>query len=199
MLDIDGVLIDGRPEDGKPWQTGLETDLGIAPDDLQRAFFDPFWSDIETGKADLMTRLEAALAMIGAPVSARAVRDYWYRADSRIVPEVADWLRSVRAAGTEVFLCTNQEAGRAHHVLGALGLGSQVTGIVYSAALGAAKPDPAFFDRARAACLSGTPLLIDDGPENVQAARAAGWQAIHYRQPSDLPALDDPVWRITRR
>lgn len=194
MLDIDGVLIDGRPEDGAAWHTDLEADLGVSVQALQDTFFGPFWQDIVIGKTEMMPRLEAALAMIDAPVSASALRDYWYESDSRIVPEVADWARAIRAEGVQVFLCSNQEVGRAYYLLNRLALGEFVSGIVYSGAIGAAKPDPVFFRRAAQGFPAATPLLIDDVPENVEGARQAGWRAIHYRDPSDLPAADDPIW-----
>src|SRR5262249_22970093 len=30
MLDVDGVLVDGRPEDGRHWHTSIEEDLGLS-------------------------------------------------------------------------------------------------------------------------------------------------------------------------
>lgn len=199
MLDIDGVLVDGRPEDGAAWHTDLAADLGVSPQDLQDAFFTPYWPDIIIGKTEMMPRLELALAQIGASVSAEALRDYWFDSDSRIIPEVADWTRAVRAEGVQVFLCSNQEIGRANYLLNCLSLGDLVTGIVYSAAIGAAKPDPKFFKRAAAGFPEATPLLIDDIAENVDGARAAGWRAIHYRDARDLPDPRDPIWRVNPR
>lgn len=199
MLDIDGVIIDGRPEDGAVWHTDLEADLGISPQALQDAFFVPFWRDIITGRVEMMPRLAAALAMIEAPVTAEALRDYWYDSDSRLVPEVVDWARAVRAEGVEVFLCSNQEVGRAHFLLDRLSLGEIVSGIVYSGAIGAAKPDREFFRRAAQGFSGATPLLIDDTLQNVEGARRSGWQAIHYRDPSDLPAPDDPIRKVSPR
>jgi hypothetical protein len=32
MVDVDGVLVDGRPEDGRHWTTSLEEDLGFSRD-----------------------------------------------------------------------------------------------------------------------------------------------------------------------
>jgi len=199
MLDIDGVLVDGRPGDGTAWHTDLEADLGISPKALHEAFFAPFWKDIVTGKAEMMPRLEAALSMMKAPVPAEILRDYWYENDSRIMHDVADWVRKVRAEGVQVFLCSNQEVGRANYLLDRLLIGEMVSGIVYSAAIGAAKPDPMFFERARQGFPTATPLLIDDSLSNVTAARTAGWRAIHFRNSADLPAPGDPVWEVNPR
>ena len=51
--------------------------------------------------------------------------------------------------------------------------------IVYSAALGAMKPEPSYFDRATAKL--GEIIFFDDSQANVDAAAAAGWRAHLYR------------------
>lgn len=54
--------------------------------------------------------------------------------------------------------------------------------VVHSAALGAMKPDAAFFVAADALIHEGgrSPvLLLDDRLDNVEAARAHGWLAVH--------------------
>lgn len=49
MVDVDGVLVCGRPLDGKPWASTIEADLGLKPSDLDREFFIPYWNDIVIG------------------------------------------------------------------------------------------------------------------------------------------------------
>jgi putative hydrolase of the HAD superfamily len=56
MLDVDGVLVDGRPEDGRHWQTSVEEDLGFSADTLHEQFFAPHWDHIVVGRAGLMER-----------------------------------------------------------------------------------------------------------------------------------------------
>ena len=53
MVDVDGVLVTGRPQDGGHWQAGLADDLGIDADALNRHFFRPHWQAIVTGQAEL--------------------------------------------------------------------------------------------------------------------------------------------------
>jgi hypothetical protein len=36
LVDVDGVLVDGRPEDGLHWQTSLNEDLGFTADALHQ-------------------------------------------------------------------------------------------------------------------------------------------------------------------
>jgi putative hydrolase of the HAD superfamily len=81
-----------------------------------------------------------------------------------------------------VYLATNQEHLRAAYLIEQLGLAEHVDGILYSAQLGAKKPDREFFAKVQAAVgLHGDEmLLIDDDSRNVEAALRAGWQALHW-------------------
>ena len=182
MVDVDGVLVDGRPEDGRHWQASLEKDLGFTSDALQEHFFAPCWESIVLGRAGLMEHLTTALQMIAPHVSPAQLVSYWFEMDSRLVAPVLAELSLVRAAGVRVYLATNQEHLRAAYLMEKLGLAEHVDGIFYSARLGAKKPDMEFFARAQAAVgLCGEELLlIDDSPQNVEAARRAGWQALHW-------------------
>jgi putative hydrolase of the HAD superfamily len=64
MIDVDGVLVTGRPSDGLHWATSLEADLGLSFDILQEAFFKEYWEDVVSGRADLRGRLTTILAQI---------------------------------------------------------------------------------------------------------------------------------------
>ena len=56
MIDVDGVLVTGRPSDGLHWATSLEADLGLSFAILQDTFFKRYWEDIVTGRADRFRR-----------------------------------------------------------------------------------------------------------------------------------------------
>lgn len=179
MLDVDGVLITGRPEDGRFWAADLERDLGIALDDLRARLFGPHWADIVVGRRDLREVLTECLPHLAPTVSVERFMNYWFSRDARVDGTVlaeVDWLR---ARGVAVFLATNQEHYRARHLMDHLELNRRVGGIAYSARLGARKPEPAFF-RAAAALAGHAPqdlLLVDDTDANIEAARQAGWRA----------------------
>jgi putative hydrolase of the HAD superfamily len=193
MLDVDGVVINGRPDDGQAWSTSLATDLGIDPTRLQTAFFRPYWAQIVTGKLDLAETLATCLPRVGARISARDFIDYWFTRDSRINREVIEDVGLLRAKGIRVILATNQEHLRAAHLMDALGLRQHVDGMVYSAQLGARKPERAFFTAA-AAQVGLSPsslLLVDDTRANVTAARAAGWRAWFWSGNRRLRDLTD--------
>ena len=191
MVDVDGVLVDGRPEDGRHWLTSIEEDLGFTSDALHEHFFAPHWENIVLGRAGLMDHLPAALRKIAPDVSPATFVAYWFEKDARLVEPLLAELSTVRAAGIRVYLATNQEHLRAAHLMEKLRLAEHVDGIFYSAQLGARKPEPAFFAKVQAAVgLRGEELLlIDDVRENIDAALAAGWQAFHWTKDSSPAAI----------
>jgi putative hydrolase of the HAD superfamily len=186
MVDVDGVLVDGRPEDGRDWQTALEADLGFTADTLRERFFAPYWGDIVVGRAGLMEHLTTALQEIAPRVSPAEFVSYWFERDSRLVAGLLSELSLVRSAGIQVYLATNQEHLRAAYLMEELGLAEHVDGIFYSARLGAKKPDMEFFARIQGAVglKSDEIVLIDDSRQNVAVALEAGWQALHWTKDS---------------
>jgi putative hydrolase of the HAD superfamily len=188
MVDVDGVLVHGRPADGRHWASSLEADLGVRSADLQCEFFDVHWNEIVVGRAGLMERLPAVLQRIAPHLEPERLIAYWFSHDARLSVELLHDLAHVRAAGIGVYLATNQERMRADYLMETLGLAEHVDGMHYSARLGARKPDREFFDRIVAAMgvQAGELLLIDDAVENVNAAAAAGWNVIHWRKETSL-------------
>lgn len=191
MVDVDGVLVCGRPSDGRPWAIALEDDLGVSVADLQREFFIPYWNEIVIGRWGLADYLKPALAKIAPHLSCDDFMAYWFENDARLNVELLGELRQQRSAGKRVYLATNQEHVRAAYLVEVLGLGRHCDGIYYSAALGCRKPDRAFFEEA--ATLSGFPaeqlLLVDDTPANITAARASGWNAVLWLEGNSLSRM----------
>lgn len=182
MMDVDGVLVSGRPTDGRHLFAELEADLGLSPDRLRETFFTPYWEAIVTGREGLTERLAPVLATIAPKVSAERLIAYWFENDSRVDQDVLSAVKRTRARGVPVFLATNQEHLRADYLMRTVGLGAHVDGIIYSASLGYRKPDAQFFERA-AAVAGAAPediVLVDDTPANVEAARRNGWHAVHW-------------------
>ncbi|HZG43768.1 MAG TPA: HAD-IA family hydrolase [Longimicrobium sp.] len=186
MVDVDGVLVDGRPEDGRHWRTSLEEDLGVASDALHEHFFAPCWENVVLGRAGLMEDLVPALQKIAPHVSPAEFVSYWFERDSRIVAPLLAELSWARSRGVRVYLATNQEHLRASYLMDTVGLASHVDGIFYSAQLGTRKPQLEFFAAVQAAVglRADDLLLIDDSRQNVEAARKAGWQALHWTRHS---------------
>lgn len=178
MVDVDGVLIHGRPTDGLPLFTYLERDLGL----LQQEFFQTCWGDIIIGREPLEPGLAKVLAKIAPHLSAATLIDYWFENDRRLDLNLLEELAAIRQSGISLFLATNQEHRRARYLMEEVGLGTHFDGILYSAALGHRKPSPEFFrlGTERAGVLPGEIAFIDDMAENIEAARQFGWNAAQW-------------------
>jgi putative hydrolase of the HAD superfamily len=111
-------------------------------------------------------------------------------------PDVTPALRRLRADGVRLVIASNWDCSLADW-LAPLGLLELVDGVVTSAVVGAAKPDPALFRRALE--LAGAPAAeavhVGDSLENdVEGARAAGLRALllvrHGEPAPGVEALD---------
>lgn len=191
MVDVDGVLVHGRPADGKPWAASIEADLGVNSADLQRAFFTPYWHAIVTGRVDLKSALEPVLARIAPGLCTEVFIAYWFKNDARLDTRLLSQLNRQRQTGVKVYLATNQEHLRASFLVEQLGLGERCDGVYYSAALGCKKPDVGFYEKIinLSGFLPGELLLLDDTPGNVLAAKKLGWNAVEWTQKSNFSAI----------
>lgn len=184
-LDADGVLIDATRDGKGPWSDELRTRFGVDPSEL-RPFFRESWPAVVTGRTPIEEPLGAALTDIGWTMGVEELLDCWFEADFCVDPQVsavvADWV----AAGVTVFLVTNQEHRRAAYLEENLQSRVALSGVLHSALVGAAKPEPAFFSGvdallAERSAGAGPVVLLDDLEANVEAARGHGWQAVHFR------------------
>jgi putative hydrolase of the HAD superfamily len=197
MVDVDGVLVHGRPADGLPLFTYLERDLGLSPSLLQQEFFKPFWVDIITGQEPIEPRLTEVLGRIAPHLTAEKLLDYWFENDSRLDRQLLADLARLKDEGTLLYLATNQEHRRAAYLRDVLELGALFDGIFYSAALGARKPATDFF-RLATEGVGVAPEdigFIDDLEENIAAATQFGWKALHWTPAS---ALADAIAAFTQ-
>jgi putative hydrolase of the HAD superfamily len=191
MIDVDGVLVTGRPEDGENWAVDLEHDLGVRVVDLRREFFTPYWDEIIVGRAQLSECLALALARIAPNVRCEELISYWFERDSRLESAVLSDIAACRAAGIRVYLATNQEHMRVAYLMQVLGLAKHVNGIFYSAEMGCRKPERHFFQKIelRTGLDPREHLFIDDTLANVTAAKDAGWKAVHWTGESSLSTI----------
>lgn len=191
MLDVDGVLVCGRPQDRRRWDAELEAHLGLSPKLLHEAFFAPHWRTIVEGKAGLAEVLSPVLARIAPHLSAAVLTDYWFRHDACVDRALLRQVSALRASGLTLCLATNQDHARAEYLWRDLRLSHHFAAMFHSAAIGAAKPARAFFTAIEAATgwRAGELILVDDSPANTAAARSAGWHAHDWRQGDDLVAI----------
>lgn len=191
MLDVDGVVVNGRPQDGQFWASDIERDLGIASDQLHAVLFAAHWNDIVTGRKQLMDVLTACMPQLSRSLAPQDFIDYWFEQDSALDETVLAECDELRRRGVRIFLATNQEHLRARHLMDRLGLRGHVDGMIYSAQIAARKPERAFFDAAikQSGAAPDVTLLVDDTEANVDAARQAGWSAAHWSPGSSLLTL----------
>lgn len=108
----------------------------------------------------------------------------------RPYPEVPAVLAQLRAAGIRTVVASNWDVSL-HDVLAATGLDRLVDGVVTSAELGAAKPDPALFRRALevAGARPGEAVHAGDSVEHdVAGAIAAGVRPVLVARGGQAPA-----------
>ncbi|MCA0921867.1 HAD-IA family hydrolase [Pseudooceanicola nanhaiensis] len=186
MLDVDGVLI--HPRQGGSWAGTIAQDLRIDPEALQRVFFRPHWPAILSGQEALDEVLARCLPSLRRDLTVADFLDYWFSRDAQVDAAVLAACDSLRAEGWRVFLATNQEPLRARYLMEELRLAPHVDGMLFSAGLGVAKPQAAFFARAQAAAEVPREAIrfVDDTPANVRAAMAAGWDARLWQPGADL-------------
>jgi putative hydrolase of the HAD superfamily len=197
MVDVDGVLVHGRPADGLPLFTYLERDLGLSAPLLQQEFFKPYWVGIITGQEPIEPRLAEVLGRIAPHLTAEKLLDYWFENDSRLDRQLLADLARLKDEGTLLYLATNQEHRRAAYLRDVLELGALFDGMFYSAALGARKPESDFF-RFATDGVGAAPHeigFIDDLEENIAAAKEFGWKALHWTPASGLADAIDAFTR----
>lgn len=148
MVDVDGVLINGRTQGGRHWSTDLETDLGLSPSLFHERFFTLYWDKIVTGKLDLLSALKPVLSDLAPYLTPEEFIAYWFKNDARQNTELIKSLQFYHSAGLRITLATNQEHLRAEYIMQTLKLGKLADAVYYSAALGVKKPDHAFSKRS---------------------------------------------------
>jgi putative hydrolase of the HAD superfamily len=105
----------------------------------------------------------------------------------RVYPDVPAWLAVLRAAGLKLAVVSNWDVSLGE-VLQRVGIAELLDCVVTSAAVGAAKPDPAVFERALA-CLGVQPqeaIHLGDSPDlDLPGAAAAGIEAVLISRRAD--------------
>lgn len=148
------------------------------------------WADFDRGIVEvsaLVARI-AARTGLSEPEVRRVVEAV--PAELQPMPDTVALLRRLHAQGRRLHYLSNMPAPYAEHLERTYDfLGCFESGVV-SARVRQIKPEPGIFDTA-ARLFGAAPselLFVDDVPDNVQAARAAGWQALHFVDAMDCEA-----------
>lgn len=118
----------------------------------------------------------------------RAFRSFWHE----MVPYAYDGSVAIMTglidAGHDVTMLTNFAADTFSEARERFPFLALPRGVTVSGEIGLIKPDRAIYDRHAAdfALDPSATVFIDDSPKNVEGAREAGWQAIHFTDAGTL-------------
>ncbi|MER5353703.1 HAD-IA family hydrolase [Kitasatospora sp. NPDC002551] len=193
LCDIDGVI---RHFDHRE-VARLETAAGLAPGTtFEVAFAEELGRRLVLGgltRAQWTAEIAGGLGS-GVPAGrAAALAAAFTGSPVRADGEVVALLRRARRRAP-VLLVTNATLWLEED-LAALGLADLAEGVVNSARVGAAKPDPAIFRVAaeRAGVAPEGCLFVDDSARNVAAAAGLGMTTVRFRTPLDLARALAPL------
>lgn len=162
----------------------------LAPDeasaaDWAQAIFEGYegdWLDFDRGRLGIVEVIERIVRRTGlARADVQRVVDAVPH-ELQPVPESVALLRRLRDDGRRLFFLSNMPAPYAEHLEREHDFVRWFDDGVFSGRVRAAKPEPAIFQLA--AERFGLPpqdlVFLDDVPANVDAARALGWNALHF-------------------
>jgi putative hydrolase of the HAD superfamily len=182
LWDADGVLQVLPP---------FDTMWRFLDEDLRRTLLGEVFGDLHaalTGRIDMSGHVDAVVARHRLDAHREAIRAVF--AECAPVPEGRAALAAVRAGGTTCVLATNQDTLRTAHMRPAYE--PLVDRCYFSAEVGLAKPEPAYFRHIAADLGLGTGelLLVDDSHDNVEGARQAGLGAAWWHHDAGVPLAD---------
>ena len=185
LLDCLGTLLELEPPAPR-----LAARLGVGLEDAERAMraeiaFYRAHMHAARDAASLSELRERCATLVGEHLGVTcSVQTLLGALVFRPFGEVREVLPALRARGTRLVIVSNWDVSL-HEVVGRAGLTPLVDGVVSSAAVGAAKPDPAPVRAglAIAGVGPGEALMVGDSPEDVEAARAAGVAALRLDRP----------------
>lgn len=214
FLDVDGVINDHALNPGM-WDSlmgdVLAPALGATPADwgrVNRIVFPGIWAQQHTWGIDPIVRIRTEARLIvtgmcealGLPAPApEACFELWREVDLYIAasgkaafPFAAGAIRAI-AGLAAVHTATGNPSWRVNALLGALGVSEHVGFRAGPDLVGIAKSEVAYYERVLAATqvLPSKALIVDDSPECIECARAAGAQTAHVFEGTGCPCPAD--------
>lgn len=188
VFDFGGVLFHWKPSE---FMARLVPERAGTPEALRALvaeFFQGYggdWASFDRGTVEPGPLAEAIARRTGLAVPrVREVID-GVALELQPVPGTVALLRRLHVAGHALYFLSNMPAPYARHLQANHEFLGLFRGGVYSSHVRLIKPEPAIFAHARQAfgIEAARTLFIDDVAHNAEAARAAGWQAVHFENP----------------
>jgi 2-haloacid dehalogenase len=186
VFDLGGVLVD--------WQPHLAWVEELGSREAAEAFMDRIGFRALNMRADNGEAFTDLAGELDDPEDARRLRDYvrlYPRTVEHAVPGSWEIVDRLRARGTPLHAITNWSAETWPRGLTVQPRLAEVFGvIVVSGQEGVMKPDPRIYEilLERAGLAAADCVFIDDGPHNVEGARAVGIDGIHFTGAGALEA-----------
>jgi len=190
IWDFDGVINANVVDGHFTWIDTFQEDLGHSPELFMEHMFNDSFREVLRGERDIMDQLRNWASHVQLSGSLREIYDYWLKKDSMVDERVLDVMAEVKARGVGNAIGTNNDPKRANYIERDMGLGAHIDHMFAAGRMGVLKPDAAFFEHI-SEVLGIAPdrlILIDDFPENIEGADAAGWHTHHYTS-FDVPTL----------
>lgn len=187
IFDVGGVLL--RTED-RTYRAALEERWGLQPGEAEFLVFNSEMGRAaqlgEITVADVWRWLQDRLQLTDAELT-HFQQEFW--AGDRMDVALVDYVRRLRKRYRTAII-SNAQDNLPEVLTIRYPMADAFDLIVYSAAEGVMKPDPAIYVRtlARLECAAHETVFIDDFRHNVAGARAVGMHAIHFTPQLDLPA-----------
>ena len=185
VFDFGGVLFDWHPPALLQRELPQRAhDAASAAHWVQQVFqgYGGDWGEFDRGTVDMAELVPRIARRTGlAEHEVQAIVDGVPR-ELQPLPGSVALLRRLRDAGAPLYFLSNMPAPYADHLEAAHDFVGWFRDGVFSARVQAVKPERAIFDlaAARFGIAPAELLFFDDVPANVQAAQAAGWQAVHF-------------------
>ena len=192
IFDMDGVIIDSEPLHMR-LEDELFNDLGLGLDVQARAAFlgvsnRDMWQQLK--RDHHLSQSVEELIELGS----RRYRDAVATEKVPYVPGAVELIRELHARGVPVAIASSSASGWITKTVADAGLEDAITVFVGGDQVAKSKPDPEIFLRAAAGLTgasssSGDPetdrfIVIEDSPNGVRAAKAAGLYCIGFANPN---------------
>jgi epoxide hydrolase-like predicted phosphatase len=187
IWDLGGVLL--RTEDRQP-RAQLAREFKLTYADIDRLVFNsPSARQASRGEITASQHWQNLCEICSWPEDRLPELQARFWGGDRLDPELIEFIRSLKPTYTTALLSNNWSDLR-QALTTQWQIADAFDEIIISAEVGLVKPDPRIF-RLTAAKLGVTPeqaLFVDDFIENVQAAQAEGWQAVHFQNSQQVMA-----------
>lgn len=151
----------------------------IGPDIYQRIDLDAY----EHGQISSERFIDRLSALTTRPIDRKELVEHWQNIFTGI-PEMLRLAEELKSR-YQVLLLSNTSELHWNHLESRHQIENLAHGVVTSFRVGAMKPNPVIYKHAEDT-FSLTPtrcVFIDDIQENIDGAKARGWQGIHHRSP----------------